>query len=262
LEGTQLALQESKSRSEDLLEETSQRSTTSISAESQIYPSATLLEDVGGLAVEHQLMEEHEEYPGSLMSVERYDLEMQEDVHRSQGPPFTRGFETVGHTHTHGDSRARGSYEDTSICVLGLVDPHVEVDPVVHPGSMMLQEYTGDYMSMQGHTVMSGSSQRHAEVYNGIQGDALDCREETYLVEHGDSSPLQQYIDLGDHLHSSNSCMSEDGWRVIDQQFVELPIVVPDGWNLVMSTSDYSPWVPVDELLVKSLGLTKTYDTF
>jgi hypothetical protein len=80
---------------------------------------------------------------------------------------------------------------------------------------MRLQVYTADYMSMQGHTMMSVISQRHAEVYSGIQGDALDCREETYLVEHGDSSPLQQYIDLGDHLHSSNSCMSEDGWRVI-----------------------------------------------
>jgi hypothetical protein len=43
--------------------------------ESQIYPSVTLLEDVGGLAEEHQLMEEHEEYPGSLMSMESYDLE-------------------------------------------------------------------------------------------------------------------------------------------------------------------------------------------
>jgi hypothetical protein len=56
--------------------------------------------------------------------------------------------------------------------------------------------------------------------------------------------------------------MSDDDWRVIDQQFVELPIVVPDGWSLVMSTGDYSPWVPVDEILVKSLGLIKEYDTF
>jgi hypothetical protein len=52
-------------------------------------------------------------------------------------------------------------------------------------------------------------------------------------VEHGDSSPLQQYIVLGDHLHNNNS-----GGRVIDQQFVELPIVVPNGWILVMSTCD------------------------
>jgi hypothetical protein len=50
LEGTQTTLQESRSRLEELLEETSQRSTTSISTESQIYPSATFLEDVGGLA--------------------------------------------------------------------------------------------------------------------------------------------------------------------------------------------------------------------
>jgi hypothetical protein len=56
--------------------------------------------------------------------------------------------------------------------------------------------------------------------------------------------------------------MSDDGGRVIDQQFVELPTDVPNGWNLMTSTGDYSPWVPVDELLVKSLGLTKVYDTF
>jgi hypothetical protein len=101
-----------------------------------------LREDVGGLAVEHQLREEHEEYPGSLMSMERYDPEIHEDVHRSVGPPFTRGVETVGHTHTHGDSRARGSSEDTSIYVPGLFDLHVEDDHVVHPRSMMLQVYT------------------------------------------------------------------------------------------------------------------------
>jgi hypothetical protein len=262
LEGTQTTLQESESRSEELLEEIRQRSTTSISTESQIYPSATLREDVGGLAVEHQLREEHEEYPGSLMSMERYDPEIQEDVHRSQGPPFTRGVETVEHTRTHGDSRARGSYEDTSICVPRLVDLHVEDDPVVHPGSMMLQVYTGDHMSMQGHIVMSGSSQRHTELYSGIQGDALDCKEEMYLVEHGDSSPLQQYTDLGDHLHRSSSCVSDDGWRMIDPQLVEVPTVVPDGWCSVMSTGDYLPWVSMDELLVKSFGLTKAYDTF
>jgi hypothetical protein len=133
-----------------------------------------LLEDIGGLAEEHQLMEEHE-YPRSLMIMKRYDPETQEDVHGSHRPPFTRGFEAVGHTHTHGDSRAKGNYEDTSTSVPGLVDLHVEVDPRVHPGSMRLQVYTGDYMSMQGHTVMSGSSQGHAEV------DALDCKEETVL---------------------------------------------------------------------------------
>ena len=70
-------------------------------------------------------------------------------------------------------------------------------------------------MSIQGHMMMRGSSQGHAEVYNGIQGDALECREETYLVEHGDfrgerSSPLQQYMDLGDHILSSSSHMSDD----------------------------------------------------
>jgi hypothetical protein len=212
--------------------------------------------------MEHQLREEHEEYPGSLMSMERYDPEIHEDIHRSQGPPFTRGVEIVGHTRTHGDSRARGNSEVTSIYVPGLVDLHVEDDPVVHQGSMMLQVYTGDHMSMQGHTVMSGSLQRHTEVYNGIQGDALNGREEMYSVEHGDSSPLQQYTDLGDHLHRSNNYVSDDGWRMIDPQLVEIPTVVPDGWCLVMNTGDYLSWVPMDELLVKTFGLTKAYATF
>jgi hypothetical protein len=108
----------------------------------------------------------------------------------SQEIPSTRIFETVKHSHTHGDSRSRRSYEDTSICVPGLVDFHVEVDLVVHPRSMILQEYTRDYISMQEHTVVSDSSQRHVEVYSGIQRDALDCWEEMYLVEHGNSSPL------------------------------------------------------------------------
>ena len=50
--------------------------------------------------------------------------------------------------------------------------------------------------------------------------------------------------------------------RSTDPQFVEIPIVVADGWCSVMSTGDYLPWVLVDKLLVKSLGLTKAYDTF
>jgi hypothetical protein len=51
LEGTQKTLQELESRSEEFLEETRQKSTTPILVESQIYPSATLQEDVGVLVV-------------------------------------------------------------------------------------------------------------------------------------------------------------------------------------------------------------------
>jgi hypothetical protein len=46
LEGTQTTLQESKSRLDELLEETGQRYTISISTESQICSSVTLLEDI------------------------------------------------------------------------------------------------------------------------------------------------------------------------------------------------------------------------
>jgi hypothetical protein len=66
--------------------------------------------------------------------------------------------ETVGHTHTHGDSRARGSYEDTSICVPRWIEIHVEVDHVVHLGCVMGQEDIGACMTIQGHMMMRDSS--------------------------------------------------------------------------------------------------------
>jgi hypothetical protein len=202
------------------------------------------LEDVGVLVEECQLMEDHEEYPVSLMIMERCDQGALEDVHVSQGPPFMVSSEVVGHSHTHEDSRARGNYEDTSIWVPGLVDIHVEVYPTIHPGYMMMQEDTRNCMNIQGHMVMRGSSQGHVEVYNSIQGDALDCREETYLVEHGElhgekSSPLHQHMDQGDHLLSSISHMSDGGGSVIGHQFGELPTFLPDGLTLVRITKKY-----------------------
>jgi hypothetical protein len=126
-----------------------------------------------------------------------------------------RIFETVRHSPTHGGSRARGSFDDTSICVPRGIDLHVEVDLVVHPGSMMLQGYTGDYLSMQEHTVVSDDSQRHAEVYSEIQRGVLMCREETHFGEHVDASPLQQPIAMRDHLRSISSCMGDETWRVV-----------------------------------------------
>jgi hypothetical protein len=81
-------------------------------------------------------------------------------------------------------------------------------------------------------------------------------------VEHGDTSPLQQHIVLRDHLRSINSCMRGEGWRVVGHKLEELPPVVLDGWDSVMITDEYLPWVLVDDFLVESLGLTKAYDTF
>jgi hypothetical protein len=103
LRGTQTTLQESESRSDELLEEIHQRSTSSILVDTLIYPSITWLEGDGGLAEEHQLM------------------------------------------------------EDTSICVMRSVDLHVEVDPSVHPGSMMQHESTGDDVGRPKNTVMNDS---------------------------------------------------------------------------------------------------------
>jgi hypothetical protein len=126
LRGTPIALRESEFRSEKIR----QRSTTSILVGSQVYPSVTLLGVVDDWEEEYPLIEEHEEYPGSLMSMESYDLEADE-------LPSTSIFETVKHSHMHGDSRAKDNFEDTSICVPRVVELHVEVDIVVHPGSMM-----------------------------------------------------------------------------------------------------------------------------
>jgi hypothetical protein len=208
LRGTQTTLQESESRSDESLEEIRQRSTSSILVDTQIYHSVTLLEDVGDLAEEHQLM------------------------------------------------------EDTSICVPRAVDLHVEVDPAVCPGSMMQHESTGDDMSMPEHTVMSDSSQRHAEMYGGIQRGIVPCREETHLGEHADVTPLQQHIVMRDHLHHISSCMGDERWRLVEQQLEELLPVVLDGWDSVMTTGEYLSWIPMDELLVESLGLTKACDAF
>jgi hypothetical protein len=49
---------------------------------------------------------------------------------------------------------------------------------------------------------------------------------------------------------------------MIDPQLVEIPTIVPNGWCSMMSTGDYLPWVSMDEILVKTFGLTKEYATF
>jgi hypothetical protein len=56
LRGTQAAPQKSESRSDESLEEIHQRSTSSVSVDTQMYQSVMLIEDVDDLAEEHQLM--------------------------------------------------------------------------------------------------------------------------------------------------------------------------------------------------------------
>jgi hypothetical protein len=208
LRGTQTALQESESRTDESLEEIHQRSTSSVLVDTQMYQSVTLTEDVDDLAEEHQLM------------------------------------------------------GDTSICVLGVVDLHIEIDPAVRPGSVMQHEFAGDDRSMPEHTVMSDSSQRHAEMYGGIQRGVLPGREETHLGEHAGATPLQQHMVMRSHLHHFSSCLGDGRWRVVYQQLEELLPIVPDDWGLVMTTGEQLSWIPMDELLVESLGLTKACDAF
>jgi hypothetical protein len=151
---------------------------------------------------------------------------------------------------------------DTSICVLGVVDLHIEIDPAVRPGSVMQHEFAGDDRSMPEHTVMRDSSQKHVEMYGGIQRGVLPGREETHLGEHAGATPLQQHMILRPHLHHFSTCLGEWRWRVVYQQLEELLPIVPDDWGLVMTTGEQLSWIPMDELLVESLGLTKACDAF
>jgi hypothetical protein len=145
---------------------------------------------------------------------------------------------------------------------LGVVDLHVEVDLVACPGLMIHHESARDDMSMPKHTVMSDSSQRHVEMYGGIQRGVLPGREETHLGEHVGATPLQQHMIMRPHLHHFSSCLGEGRWTVVYQQFEELLPTIPDDWGLVMTTVEQLSWIPMDKLLVKSLGLTKACDAF
>jgi hypothetical protein len=109
---------------------------------------------------------------------------------------------------------------------------------------------------------MSDSSQRHAEMYGGIQRGVLPGREETHLGEYAGATPLQQHMIMRPHLHHFSSCLGEGRWRVVYQQLEELLLIVPDDWGLVMTTGEQLSWIPMDELLVESLGLTKACDAF
>jgi hypothetical protein len=109
--------------------------------------------------------------------------------------------------------------EDTSIHVPRVIDLHVEVDPVVRLGSMTQHESTGDDMSMPEHTVMSVISQRHVEMYGGIQRGIVPCREETRLGEHANVTPLQKHLVMRDHLHHISSCMGDERWRLVENSW-------------------------------------------
>ena len=116
-------------------------------------------------------------------------------------------------------------------------------------------------MSMSEHTVMSDSSRRDAKVYGGIQRGIVPCREETHSGEYGDVTPMQQHIVVGDHLHHFNRCMVDERWRLVEKQLEELLPVILDGGDSVMTIGEHLSWIPMEELLVESLGLTKACDT-
>ena len=97
-------------------------------------------------------------------------------------------------------------------------------------------------------------------MYDGIQRGIVPCKEETHLGEYADVTLLQQHLVMRDHLHHISSCMGDERWRLVEQQLEELLSVVLDGWYSVMTTVEHRSWIPMDEILVESLGLTKACD--
>jgi hypothetical protein len=89
----------------------------------------------------------------------------------------------------------------------------------------------------------------------------VPCREDTHLGEYVDVTHLQQHIVVGDHLHHFSSCMRDERGRLVDQQSDGLLLVVLDGWDSVMTTGEHLSWIPMEGILVESLGLTKACDT-
>ena len=105
-------------------------------------------------------------------------------------------------------------------------------------------------------------------MYSGAHGDALECREYAYLMEHGvsngeHSALLPKCVDFGYHIISSRSTC-DDGESRVDHQGEEIPLDVYDGMGVAWSPSDYSdnPSVCREEFLVIPLGLTNVCDTF
>jgi hypothetical protein len=204
LESTQMVLKKSELQVEQLLEELSRASLSSILVDSQSYTSSfsqEVISDIVELMEEPHVMGEHEGHPDLQAIVGRYDMEIFEDANVLQEPPplvssLITHDETVEHTLMDcGDRYILG--EDTSIWDPGLVDTHDEdtsiqdpgsVDTVVHPGYRMVPKDIGVCSGIQGHTMMISSLQWPAEVYNGAHGDALEYRAEAYLMEHGVSS--------------------------------------------------------------------------
>jgi hypothetical protein len=56
--------------------------------------------------------------------------------------------------------------------------------------------------------------------------------------------------------------MGDEGWRLVDHQMKGLLPIVLEDWDSMMTTREYLSWIPMDEFLVESLGLTKACDIF
>jgi hypothetical protein len=54
--------------------------------------------------------------------------------------------------------------------------------------------------------------------------------------------------------------MGDERLRLVDQQLDELFLVALDDWDWVMTTCEYLSLIPMDELLIESLGLTEACD--
>jgi hypothetical protein len=191
LKSTQIALRESESRVEQLLEESSRVSTTSISVESQSYASAMSLEDVGDMEGLQAFAERYDPEAFDYAHVLQYgDQEplLLESPLKAQVMITAETVEQIPCGSTNKEvyaSRDCGDMyitdEDTSIWDPGSTDTSVVIDTVAHTGYKMICS------DIQQYAVVCSGIQCYAEGYNGTQWETMEFRGESYshLMEHG-----------------------------------------------------------------------------
>jgi hypothetical protein len=62
--------------------------------------------------------------------------------------------------------------------------------------------------------------------------------EEIHLGDYADVTLLQQPIVVRDHLHHFNSCRGDERWRLVEKHLEKLLSVVPNDWDLLMTTGE------------------------
>jgi hypothetical protein len=170
LRGTQATPQESESRSDESLEEIHQRSTSSISLDTQMYQLVTLIEDVDDLAEEHQLMGDT-----SISVLEVVDLHVEVD-------PVAHPRSMMRHEST-GDDMSMSEH----IVMSDSSQRHVEMYDEIQRGIVPCREEThlGEYANvthLQQHIVVGDHLHHFSNYMRDERGRLVDQQSDGLLL--------------------------------------------------------------------------------